>query len=148
MWDLVPDTRYVANPYKGYSNHSRGSAVDLTLIDIEGNELAMPTGFDIFTSEAARANQNQNAKYLKEVMVKHGFKPLATEWWHFDDKDTYQPANSVRVSSPPAVPQNQETSITISAIGDVTLGQDERYLYAGSFDQYYKLKSLEYFFQG
>jgi len=148
MWDLVPDTRYVANPYKGYSNHSRGSAVDLTLIDIEGNELAMPTGFDIFTSEAARANQNQNAKYLKEVMVKHGFKPLATEWWHFDDKDTYQPANSVRVSSPPAVPQNQETSITISAIGDVTLGQDERYLYAGSFDQYYKLKSLEYFFSG
>jgi len=146
MWNLVPDSRYVANPYKGYSNHSRGSAVDLTLVDIQGNELAMPTGFDSFTSEAARADQNENAKYLKEVMVKHGFKPLATEWWHFDDKDIYKPTDSVQVSSSTVLPKDEETSITISAIGDVTLGQDERFLYAGSFDQYYKLKGPKYFF--
>jgi len=148
MWNHVPDARYVANPYKGYSNHSRGSAIDLTLVDMQGNELAMPTGFDSFTSEAARANQNENAKYLKNVMVKHGFKPLATEWWHFDDKDTYQPADSVQVSSPTVSPQNEETSITISAIGDLTLGQDERFLYEGSFNHYYKLKGPNYFFSG
>ncbi|HBV87816.1 MAG TPA: D-Ala-D-Ala dipeptidase [Desulfosporosinus sp.] len=147
MWNHLSDPRYVANPYKGYSNHSRGSAVDLTLVDMQGNELAMPTGFDNFSSVAARANQNGNAKYLSDVMVKHGFKPLDTEWWHFDDKDIYQPAHSVQVSSPTVSPQ-KETSITISAIGDVTLGQDERFLYEGSFDHYYKLKGPSYFFSG
>jgi len=148
MWNLVPDSRYVANPYKGYSNHSRGSAVDLTLVDTLGNELTMPTGFDNFTPEAARVNQNENAKYLKDVMVKHGFEPLATEWWHFDDKDYYKPADSTQVSSSSGLPQIRETTIIISAIGDVTLGQDERFLYAGSFDQYYKVKGPEYFFSG
>ncbi|MDO0822351.1 CapA family protein [Desulfosporosinus nitroreducens] len=142
MWKLIPDRRYIADPYKGYSNHSRGSAVDLTLVDKQGNELPMPTSFDNFTEEAARSNKN--AKYLREAMVKHGFKPLATEWWHFDDKDAYQPAKAVKVS--PVSPK--EAVITISAIGDVTLGQDERFLYEGSFNHYYNLKGPEYFFSG
>lgn len=146
MWNLVPDTRYVANPHKGYSNHSRGSAVDLTLVDIHGSELAMPTSFDNFT--AAAAQTNENAKYLKKVMLKHGFKSLATEWWHFDDKDTYTPADSAQDSASLVVQQNVKTAITISAIGDVTLGQDERFLYKGSFDQYFKLYGTGYFFSG
>ncbi len=148
MWNFIPDTRYIANPYKGYSNHSRGSAIDLTLVDIQGNELAMPTGFDNFTAEAAKVNENENATYLKNVMVKHGFKSLATEWWHFEDKDIYKPTDFVQVSPSPVLSQNQETAISISAIGDVTLGQDQRFLYQGSFDQYYKLKGPEYFFSG
>lgn len=69
MWKLVPDTRYVANPYKVYSNHSRGSAVDLTLIDSQGNELPMPTGYDDFTVAAARAKDNVHAKYLQTVVI-------------------------------------------------------------------------------
>lgn len=142
MWKLIPDRRYIADPYKGYSNHSRGSAVDLTLVDKQGNELPMPTSFDNFTEEAALSNKN--AKYLREAMMKHGFKPLATEWWHFDDKDAYQPAKAVKVS--PVSPK--EAVITISAIGDVTLGQDERFLYEGSFNQYYNLKGPQYFFSG
>ena len=146
MWNLVSDTRYVANPYKGYSNHSRGSAVDLTLVDNQGNELVMPTGFDNFTQEAARVNEN--AKYLQEVMVKHGFRPLATEWWHFDDTDKYEPADNVKVLQTPVSRKDEEASITISAIGDVTLGQDEQFLYEGSFNQYFKLKGPEYFFSG
>lgn len=148
MWNLVPDPRYIANPYKGYSNHSRGSAVDLTLVDIQGNELSMPTGFDNFTAEAASGNKNDNAKYLEKVMVKHGFKPLATEWWHFDDRDLYKPADSVQVLPPPVSRQDKEITITISGIGDVTLGQDERFLYTGSFDHYCKLKGYNYFFSG
>lgn len=148
MWKLVPDKRYVADPYKGYSNHSRGSAVDLTLVDSQGSELAMPTDFDNFTAEAAWTNHNENAKYLKKVMVKHGFKPLTTEWWHFDDQDTYKPADSAQVSTSPAFSREENETLTISAIGDVTLGQDERFLYPGSFNQYYKLKGPEYFFSG
>ena len=147
MWKLVPDTRYVANPFKGYSNHSRGSAVDLTLIDSQGNELAMPTGYDDFTAAAARANDNVHAKYLQTVMLKHGFKSLATEWWHFDDQDSYQPA-SAQVSPPPGLEKVEKTTLTISAIGDVTLGQDERFSYSGSFNQYYNLHGPGYFFSG
>ena len=148
MWKLVPDTRYVANPYKGYSNHSRGSAVDVTLIDFQGNEISMPTGYDDFTSAAARANENVNAKYLQTVMIKNGFKLLATEWWHFDDKDTYKPDDSAQVPLPQVLDNDEKTAITISAVGDVTLGQDERFLYAGSFNQYYKLHGSGYFFSG
>ena len=154
MWKLVPDTRYVANPNKGYSNHSRGSAVDVTLIDLQGNELSMPTGYDDFTPAAARAKDNVNAKYLQTVMLENGFKSLATEWWHFDDKDHYQPADSIPVSltqvtgKPQVTNKAEETSLTISAVGDVTLGQDEHFSYAGSFDQYYKLHGSGYFFSG
>jgi len=161
LWNLVPDTRYVANPNKGYSNHSRGSAVDVTLIDFQGNEILMPTGYDDFTGAAARASENVNATYLQTVMIKHGFKRLATEWWHFDDKDPYQPADSTQVREAPAAlapletPQapmfevlDNKTDLTISAVGDVTLGQDERFLYPGSFNQFYQLKGSGYFFSG
>ncbi len=54
MWEILPDTRYVANPAKG-SRHNRGAAVDLTLVDLHtGAELEMPTAFDDFTDKAAR----------------------------------------------------------------------------------------------
>lgn len=147
MWNLVPDSNYVANPYKGYSNHSRGSAIDLTLVDLEGNEITMPTGFDNFTAAAARTNENANAKYLEKVMVKYGFKPLATEWWHFDDIENYEPTDSAQVAVSPVFSENRKQDITISAIGDVTLGQDERFLYAGSFNQYYDKYGASYFFE-
>ncbi|MDP4161321.1 MAG: CapA family protein [Bacillota bacterium] len=147
MWNLVPDTRYVANPYKGYSNHSRGSAIDLTLVDLEGKEIAMPTGFDDFTPSAERANENANAKYLEKIMVKYGFRPLETEWWHFDDIDTYEPENSAQLAVTSDLSKNGKQDIVISAIGDVTLGQDERFPYAGSFNQYYNEHGTGYFFE-
>lgn len=140
MWNLVHDSRYIANPYKGYSNHSRGSAVDLTLVDAAGNEVKMPTGFDNFTPAAAQVNENDNAKYLKQTMMKYGFKPLATEWWHFDDTDTYEPAEEAKAVN--------LQKLTVSAIGDITLGQDERFPYTGSFNQRYKLSGAGYFFSG
>ena len=54
LWEVYPDPRFVADPINGHSNHSRGSAVDLTLTDKDGNELLMPTGFDDFSSRAGR----------------------------------------------------------------------------------------------
>lgn len=146
MWKLVPDSRYVANPYRGYSNHSRGSAIDLSLVDLAGNEIKMPTDFDNFTTAAARTNANANAKYLGKIMVKHGFKPLATEWWHFDDTNVYEPTETAKITSPSEPPKNERHEITLSAIGDVTLGQDDRFLYPGSFNQYFKQKGAGYFF--
>ncbi len=89
FWALVPDERYVANPAKG-SRHNRGAAVDLTLIHADGSEVTMPTPYDDFTEKAHRdymklpAEALHNRELLERVMVKHGFIPFATEWWHFD----------------------------------------------------------------
>jgi D-alanyl-D-alanine dipeptidase len=89
FWELVPDERYVANPAKG-SRHNRGAAVDLTLVDRNGRELPMPTGYDDFSERAHRdfrelpADAIRNRERLERVMVKHGFVPFQTEWWHFD----------------------------------------------------------------
>jgi len=92
MWSVVPDERYVADPKKG-SNHNRGCAVDLTVVDSRGQELAMPTPFDDFTPRAHRdytelpENVLQDRQLLAEAMQARGFVPLPTEWWHFDAKD-------------------------------------------------------------
>lgn len=91
LWNIKPDPQYVADPAYG-SRHNRGAAVDVTLVDRSGKELPMPTGFDDFSDRAARsynnlpANVRQNRQTLEDAMVKAGFIPLATEWWHFDGK--------------------------------------------------------------
>lgn len=90
LWDKVPDPRYVADPKKG-SVHNRGAAVDVTLVDSSGVELVMPTGFDDFTERAhldfADLSDEilHNRELLVATMTSVGFKPFATEWWHYDD---------------------------------------------------------------
>jgi D-alanyl-D-alanine dipeptidase len=93
MWEILPDSRYVANPSRG-SRHNRGAAVDLTLVDLRtGQPLEMPTDFDDFTEQAARdygGNEPQvrrNSNLLEYRMKKYGFVSLITEWWHFDAED-------------------------------------------------------------
>jgi D-alanyl-D-alanine dipeptidase len=90
MWKPIRNPDFVADPAKG-SRHNRGAAVDLTLIDLRtGRELPMPTGYDDFTPRA-RQDFNDlppdalaNRARLREVMKRHGFDPLPSEWWHFD----------------------------------------------------------------
>lgn len=89
FWKLIGDERYVAHPAKG-SGHNRGIAVDLTIIDLRsGNELEMGTGFDNFSDSAHHTFTNLdqqvllNRKLLREEMIKEGFVPLETEWWHY-----------------------------------------------------------------
>ncbi len=92
MWKILPDTNYVANPAVG-SRHNRGTAVDVTLVDSTGRELEMPTPFDDFTERAHRDYPNlpekviKNRGLLQDIMERHGFVGLSTEWWHFDLKD-------------------------------------------------------------
>ena len=89
MWKILPDNRYVANPAKG-SRHNRGAAVDLTLIDSTGSELEMGTEYDNFTEKAhydypdLSEEVKSNRKILLDAMVKFGFSPIESEWWHFD----------------------------------------------------------------
>ncbi|HYC34350.1 MAG TPA: M15 family metallopeptidase [Candidatus Paceibacterota bacterium] len=73
--------------------HASGGAVDLTLVDLDGNELNMGTVFDHFGPEA-HANyyeENnidteiaQNRRILREALEAEGFKQYPDEWWHFD----------------------------------------------------------------
>lgn len=91
MWKIMPDNRYVADPQNG-SRHNRGAAVDITLVDSLGKELQMPTAFDDFTRRAHHNYQNFPAEVrinrwiLRTIMEKYGFKPISSEWWHYDLK--------------------------------------------------------------
>ncbi len=89
MWEIVPNPQYVANPVKG-SIHNKGGAVDITLVDLDGNELNMGTDFDFFGKKAYHDNTNlpeevlANRRLLKETMEAHGFWSIRTEWWHYN----------------------------------------------------------------
>lgn len=95
LWEVCPDASFVANPNVGFSSHSRGNTVDLTLVDKWGQELEMPSGFDEFSALADRdysdcsAEAAQNALLLQETMEKFGFSGYKKEWWHFSDSEEY-----------------------------------------------------------
>ena len=95
LWEVCPDPTYVANPTTGHSSHSRGNTVDLTLVDANGQEVEMPTGFDDFSPLANRDYSDctdaaaNNAQLLEILMEKHGFSGYYGEWWHFSDTVSY-----------------------------------------------------------
>lgn len=89
MFLLVSNPKFVAPPDKG-SVHNRGAAVDLTLETLDGSVLDMGTEFDHFGPESSidyihlSKEVLQNRKLLMEVMMKNGFDPINSEWWHFN----------------------------------------------------------------
>lgn len=93
MWTIVSNPKYVANPEKG-SIHNRGGAVDITLVDSDGNELDMGTPFDHFGEEAAHSYENltdiqkKNRKLLRKIMTKSNFQLFESEWWHYNLNDS------------------------------------------------------------
>lgn len=95
LWNVCPDPTYVSNPNNGFSSHSRGNTVDITIVYEDGTELPMPTGFDDFSKLADRDYSDcnnevaDNAVFLEELMKKYGFKPYSGEWWHFSDTQSY-----------------------------------------------------------
>ena len=87
---------------KGYiakkSSHSRGSTVDLTLLDMStGKELDMGSPFDLFSVashpdyKGITEQQYENRMMLQRAMVRSGFEPIDCEWWHFTLKDEPYP---------------------------------------------------------
>lgn len=82
---LIPDG-YIAER----SGHSRGSTVDVTLIDLDsGEEVDMGSPYDFFdpvswpSSDSIPDAARENRMKLRDVMLRHGFDPLTEEWWHF-----------------------------------------------------------------
>ena len=98
FWDLLPDNNFVAYPpdmatLKEFKNgHMNGQAVDVTLCDMDGNDIPMPSEFDDFTEkarldcEATTGEARKNGEYLRDIMVEAGFTPYVGEWWHFYDR--------------------------------------------------------------
>jgi D-alanyl-D-alanine dipeptidase len=88
LWQACPDPDYIVPPEIG-SNHARGTAVDLTLIDANGTPLDMGTGFDEMTQQSHHgrtdisAKAQQNRLLLLGLMTAAGWQTLPTEWWHF-----------------------------------------------------------------
>ena len=92
--DVVFELGFIARR----SGHSRGSVVDLTLVDMkDGRDIDMGYGFDWFGEEShpdykgITEEQYMNRMLLRTLMVKHGFRPIEEEWWHFILKDEPYP---------------------------------------------------------
>ena len=92
--DVLFPQGYIAE----HSSHSRGSTVDLTLFDMRTEkEVDMGGTFDYFGERShpdytgISAQQYENRMLLCGVMLKHGFKPLEEEWWHFTLEDEPYP---------------------------------------------------------
>ena len=91
--DIIP-MGYVAE----HSGHSRGSTVDLTLFDMRTQQdLDMGGTFDYFGElshpdyKGVTEEQYENRMLLRDVMLRHGFRGLDEEWWHFTLKDEPYP---------------------------------------------------------
>lgn len=92
LYDLVEDTRFIANPNNGNSWHQLGRAIDMSLIKVDtGEEIHTPTPMHTFDNLSARyergkwtEEQAQDIDYMTDVMQRHGFGIISTEWWHFE----------------------------------------------------------------
>lgn len=88
LWNHTPDPEFLADPRRG-SPHSRGAAIDLTLIDQKGNDLDMGTGFDAFTPLSHHGNTEisteaqKNRHLLMGIMTTAGWDFYRNEWWHY-----------------------------------------------------------------
>ena len=80
------------------SSHSRGSAIDLTLLDMAtGKEVDMGSPFDLFSEvshpdyQGVTPEQYENRMMLRKAMLHSGFAPIDCEWWHFSLEDEPYP---------------------------------------------------------
>ncbi|WP_342705081.1 D-alanyl-D-alanine dipeptidase [Burkholderia arboris] len=89
LWDFLPDPDFIADPGGG-SNHSRGTALDLTLVDANGEPLDMGTGFDEMVAASGHFHAGlpeavqRNRLLLLGVMHAAGFAHVDDEWWHYE----------------------------------------------------------------
>lgn len=100
MWNIVKGTSkniYVSNPARGGGLHNYGLAVDVSITDEKGRPLPMGTKVDHLGKEAhidmeasmvqqgiITEKERNNRRLLRRVMTEAGYKPLRSEWWHFN----------------------------------------------------------------
>ena len=105
LWQRTHDGDFVADPLDGNGSlHTWGVAVDVTLVDAGGRDVAMPTGFDEFTPAAKLHYDGDDPvvklhlKILVKAMRQAGFYGMRSEWWHFVafDWKKYAPMREAR----------------------------------------------------
>ncbi len=124
MWDAVKNTGhsfYVSNPKNGGGLHNYGLAVDITLCRENGDTIPMGTKVDNMTAISHIDSEEQllrrkmitreaydNRRLLREVMRSAGWKPLRTEWWHFNLRTRAQAKKYFKVVKPlPQAPRKK-----------------------------------------
>ena len=91
---LILTREFVSNPYDYQYLHGTGGAVDVTLVDMNGNDLDMGTIFDDFSDKAntnyfskSNSSIHNNREMLLRAMLAAGFVNFSNEWWHYDYGD-------------------------------------------------------------
>lgn len=107
LWNYFPNPNFIAPPKKG-SPHSRGAAIDMTLVDKNNTELDMGTEFDEFSTLSYHGSKYISSKAFKNrnlllgIMISSGWDFFRNEWWHYQlfksksypllgDKDLHEP---------------------------------------------------------
>ncbi|MCG8509166.1 MAG: D-alanyl-D-alanine dipeptidase [Rhodospirillales bacterium] len=107
LWNHTPDPDFLADPRRG-SPHSKGAAVDLTLMDGDGRDLDMGTAFDAFTPLSHHGNRDisraaqTNRSILLGIMTAAGWDFYSKEWWHYQlfDSRRYPVLNDDALAEP------------------------------------------------
>ena len=93
LWEKYPDPEFISNPQTGRTPHCRGVAVDITLINKDGEELYMGTDFDEFSPLSHHGNTKisvqaqENRHVLMGIMAAAGWDFNPNEWWHYQLPD-------------------------------------------------------------
>ncbi len=88
LWNHTPNPEFLADPRRG-SPHSRGVAVDLTVLDKHGHPFDMGSDFDAFTPRSHHGNgtisrqAQHNRLLLLGLMTSAGWDCYLKEWWHY-----------------------------------------------------------------
>jgi D-alanyl-D-alanine dipeptidase len=109
LWKAMPKRGYVADPATG-SHHNRAAAVDLSLADLKGVPVEMPTAYDAFepragawATEGVAPRARRHRDLLRTAMTAAGFEVNPMEWWHFDAPGAAaRPLLDVPLDGPPA----------------------------------------------
>lgn len=101
LWDTFPNEDFVAKPNPNrIRGHQLGATIDITLCDLNGNEIEMQSRFDDFSERASRnykRNTLQDKYYqvMDSIMNEVGFEGYEMEWWHYSDVNQDFPPEQV-----------------------------------------------------
>lgn len=98
LWDVYPDSKFVAKPDPtNIRSHQLGATVDITICTLDGKEVEMQSAFDDFSDKATRhyqrtEEQERLYQIMDQAMQEAGFIGYEFEWWDYGDTNqNFQP---------------------------------------------------------
>ena len=92
LWAACPNANYLAPPTQG-SRHTRGTSVDVSMVDLAGHAVEMPSDHDTFGPTASQdfahvgPTARKHGLILRTAMYNNHFTGVPAEWWHYDLAD-------------------------------------------------------------